>query len=44
MKCLSIFMGHEHILGDKIPNFGTRALATYSVEFIAQYVCIMQST
>ena len=28
MKCLSIFKGHEHILGDKIAKFDTRALAT----------------
>jgi hypothetical protein len=28
MKCLSIFKGHEHILGDKIAKFETRALAT----------------
>ena len=51
MKCLSIFKGHEHILGDKIAKFETRALATLhavftlntvtvSVQFIAHYVCI----
>ena len=28
MKCLSIFKGHEHILGDKIAKFETQALAT----------------
>ena len=33
MKYLSIFKGHEHILGDKIAKFEARALATYSVEF-----------
>jgi hypothetical protein len=30
-------MYHEHILGDKIAKFEARALATDSVEFIAQY-------
>jgi hypothetical protein len=27
MKCLSIVLGHEHILGDKIAKFEVRALA-----------------
>jgi hypothetical protein len=42
MKCLSIFKGHEHVLGNKIAKFGARALQRRIYSSICLYD--MQST
>ena len=44
MKCLSIFKGHEHILGDKIAKFKARALATLHLQRrIYSSICLYQT-
>jgi hypothetical protein len=44
MKCLSIFKGHEQILGDKIAKFKARALATLHLQRrIYSSICLYQT-